>query len=82
MLKWLHAYVLSCETLIPTSHVQSVTCLHNMLEVCFSCESKIIAQVRSATVVLQETMLWGAQLQNTDLKMAKLQGANFYKANL
>ena len=53
-----------------------------MLEVCFSCESKIIAQVRSATVVLQETMLWGAQLQNTDLKMAKLQGANFYKANL
>jgi hypothetical protein len=70
MLKWLHAYVLSCETLMTTSQVQSVTCLRNMLEVCFSCESKIIAQVRSATVVLD-----GAELTSADLSYADLSGA-------
>ena len=47
-----------------TSQVQSVTCLRNMLEVCFSCESKIIAQVRSATVVLCRANLGGANLKD------------------
>ena len=46
-----------------TSQVQSVTCLRNMLEVCFSCESKILAQVRSATVVLFDADLREANLQ-------------------
>ena len=50
-----------------TSHVQSVTCLRNMLEVCFSCESTIIAQARSATVVLYRTDLTDATLSNAFL---------------
>src|SRR5947199_4896940 len=81
MLKWLHAYVLSCETLMTTSHVQSVTCLRTMLEVCFSCELKIIAQVRSATVVLRSAPRKSAWLRSAPLHPLVSGGSSGYGLN-
>jgi hypothetical protein len=42
-----------------------------MLEVCFSCKSKIIAQVRSATVVLRGANFRGAKVSPEQLGKAK-----------
>jgi hypothetical protein len=63
MLRWLHAVALSCETLVTTSQVQSVTCQSRVLEAWFFSGTNDFCSVKSATVVLRSALLRSAPLR-------------------